>query len=629
MCFLFAPRSFILVLIVFALFLQMMPGSGMAQERAVQVSTGRFEPGKAHIYLMPELKAGQTVYVYGANRSGNFDPFVALANPELDEATLAETFEQRVVKARKEGRDPLIVVPKVADEFFLAWDDDDGKGHAAALEYTIASDGDYKLLVGGSPFSPGQGEFTLTVGLNAPEVLEGISQPTQDNIAMLIRVGMSDQATFAVQELTANITKKTPDRFYALQDVEAGDSFYAYVEAASGDLKPILRLVDFGGKLVGSGNMGGTDTHAGLQYTFAEQGTDYLLWVESCCEGKTLTTGAYRLQLGLNAPGVLEAGGAEATVPKVLEEPIEVKVGIQMDQITGVDQKAENFGVVSTLRMEWRDRKLAFNPDSCNCRFKTFHGNSFAQFATANHTIWPEYMLFNQQGRRATHNLTAVVFSDGNVILIERFSVTLQAPDFNFTKFPFDTQKFFIRVRSVFPDKFFVFSNPEELSSVGTQLGEEEWVIKEWSTEVETIEGNSQYSFRFLSNRHLTFYVVRFFAPVLIIILVSWFTFFLKDYGKRVDVASANLLIFIAFNFTISNSLPRLGYLTLMDVILVSTFIITALVVMLNVWLKRMEVTRGESTANNIDKYSIWLYPLLYLAGFVIIGYLFAGPGGP
>jgi hypothetical protein len=484
-------------------------------------------------------------------------------------------------------------------------------------------------MVFGSPFSPGQGDFTLTLGLDAPEVLEGgaFSLPTQDDIATLIRVGVSDQVTFAVQELTAQITEKNPDRFYVLKDVKAGDTFYAYVEAASDDLKPILRLEDFGGKLVGSGNTAGLDTHASLVYSFPELGTNYRLLVEACCKGKIMTKGKFRLQVGLNAADVLR-GVDVPTVQKVLKEPIEVKVGVQMDQISGVDQKAENFSVVSTLRMEWQDPKLAFSPDSCNCRFKTFHGGGLAQFATSKNTTWPEYTLFNQQGRRATQNLTAVVFPDGGVILIERFSVTLQAPDFDFTEFPFDTQMFFIRLRSVFPDDFYRFTDPKAMSSLGMQLGEEEWIVKDWSTEIETIENNSQYSFRFLANRHLTFYIVRIFTPVLIIILVSWFTFFLKDYGKRVDVASANLLLFIAFNFTISNSLPRLGYLTLMDVILVSTFVITALVVIFNVWLKRMEVTKGASVAHAIDRYSIWLYPLLYLAGFVVIGYLFAGPGG-
>jgi hypothetical protein len=145
------------------------------------------------------------------------------------------------------------------------------------------------------------------------------------------------------------------------------------------------------------------------------------------------------------------------------------------------------------------------------------------------------------------------------------------------------------------------------------------------TSEIEsTAQTTSRYSFFFEARRHLNFYLFRIFLPVIIIILVSWFTFFLKDYGKRVDVASANLLLFIAFNFTISNDLPRLGYLTLMDTILISTFVVTALVILFNVYLKRLEVTGKHNFAQTIDQYMIWIYPLAYAVAFIVVTFLFA-----
>jgi len=620
-----AIRLGILVMLIIIQLLPLFPLRVRAQEPTgkVQILQGEITPnGHGLVYRVKGLQQMDRLSVKVHTKTGNLDPIAALVAGDTDvmmDVFLA--FNDAVNQAFAEGKDPVAMIPDFAREHFLVWDDDSGGGYDAFFQYIVPEDGDYLVLVIPNPAHNNWGEFELTVGVNAAGVKTGEAKSTGD-------IFVSEENIFppvqAVQEVTGVLDTTTAQTFQ-VHPLKKGNTIYAYAETSAEGSAPILRLVDYGGKLLAVGYpTEDGDRDVALQYKLIQDAKNYSV---SLTETGEDVSGDFRLLVGINSPEVLSGEAQPTPQQTVFQEPIQVQIGLKMDQITGVDQKAENFSIVDTLQMEWRDPKLAFNPATCDCEYQSLSVSSFQKYVAEHGTIWPEFVYYNQQGRRDIQNSLVVVFDDGRAIYYERSSVTLQAPDFDFRLYPFDTQQFYTRIRMVFPDHLFSFTELPDFSGTGEQLGEEEWVILEQWTDIESVENASQFNFGFTANRHLMYYVVRIFVPVLLIIIVSWFTFFLKDYSKRVDVASANLLIFVAFNFTISDALPHLGYATVLDLVLVTTFVITGLVVVFNVWLKRLEISEKESIAQTIDKYSIWLYPLLYFAAFAVVAFLFTKGG--
>jgi hypothetical protein len=72
-------------------------------------------------------------------------------------------------------------------------------------------------------------------------------------------------------------------------------------------------------------------------------------------------------------------------------------------------------------------------------------------------------------------------------------------------------------------------------------------------------------------------------------------------------------LLISSFNFVISQDLPKLGYLTFLDLIPISTFLVTAIVLILAVALKRLVADGKESLVLRIDKYVIVFCRLAYI----------------
>jgi hypothetical protein len=596
------------------------PPAAWGNTPQVQEIKGRLELQENLLYEVPGLKAGDRFSVYVKGVSDTLDPFAAILKPGINLRTLQRDYLWELKKKKSFFQGKPEALAAFNDKFFAAWDDNTGKGHAASFTFTAPAAGTYRLLLCSTPWRLTFGDFQMLLGLNTPEVTTGKALPTGHLLANHTKAVW--QAAQRVDKIDGRLTADQQFTSVGLNRVYTGDALSVYLEVISGSV-PAMVLQDYSGIPLVSGHDSDQGKVLILTHTFKEKDSSPRLRIffppgpdqkpRQC---------TYRLLVGLNSPQVL-TGKASRRGRPIIEHPIPVQIGLRMDQISHVDQKGENFGVVASLKLIWRDPALGFNPEECHCFIKTYSGDAFQRFVAEKGLRWPEFALFNQQGNRWFQNRLVMVWPDGWCIYFERFSVTLQAPDFDFRRFPFDHQNFYIRIDSLRPDWIYKFKKLPGFSEVGKQLGEEEWVVTKFNTEFTTQSQttdlvSSRFSFHFQAKRHLTYYLFRIFLPLLIILSVSWFTFFLKDYSKRVDVAGGNLLLFIAFNFAIAGLLPRLGYLTFLDLILILTFVITSFILLLSVVLKRLEMDGRIELVRRVDGLVIIFYPLAYILAVIL-----------
>lgn len=614
---------FVLCLIAFGLLARVSPAAAQDSGTRVERLTGRLEVGEADGFLLRDLRAGDRLTVSMRTLSGNLDPLVGISDADL---TLQQTLEsyradvQALVAANENLAERL---PEVRDKHFLAWDDDSGDGYAAALSYVIPADGDYQLFAASALSAFGRatfGEYELLVGLNVPEGSETGVQPT--GAPFIDREQNEENLTASVQAVTGAVTTDVPVTSLRLGDIEAGDTLYVFVERTSGDLAPAVILRDYGGKPLQAENLDAEVARAAFEYAFTEDAAGYTLDIRAGNgpDGAT-STGDFRALVGLNAPDVL-TGQAEERGHQVINGPIDVQVGIKVERISEVDSQNERFTVLSSLRMDWTDPALAFSPDTCNCTVKLYTEKEFDRFLSDVQSRWPDFVLFNQYGNRWTQSRAAAVWPDGRARYAETFTTTFQA-DFDFRLFPFDTQEFPIYIDLLYPTTLYTLSALPNYTEINPDHGEDEFIVTDFTTGITEVPGGetdnlvSRFNFAFAAPRHLNYYVLQIFVPILLIILISWFTFFLRDYTRRIEAAAANILLFIAFSFSLADNYPRLGYVTFLDAIMAVTFIVNTLVLLYNVYMKRLENEGKDVEVERIDRVMDWAYPLMYL---VLIG---------
>ena len=103
------------------------------------------------------------------------------------------------------------------------------------------------------------------------------------------------------------------------------------------------------------------------------------------------------------------------------------------------------------------------------------------------------------------------------------------------------------------------------------------------------------------------FYILKVIFPVIFIVIISWSVFLMhpRNIEARVNVTIVCLLALIAYNFVIEENLPKVSYLTIMDVIILSSYLFAGTSTIYSIFSYRNFVlTEGDKVPiTKIDKF--------------------------
>ena len=89
--------------------------------------------------------------------------------------------------------------------------------------------------------------------------------------------------------------------------------------------------------------------------------------------------------------------------------------------------------------------------------------------------------------------------------------------------------------------------------------------------------------------------------------------------GDRVSVSFIGILTVVAYQIVLSEILPRISYMTLMNGFLNMSFFVICASVVVNLWVGSLD-RRGQSAAGDrVDRRCRWIFPLVYLGLLLVV----------
>ena len=209
--------------------------------------------------------------------------------------------------------------------------------------------------------------------------------------------------------------------------------------------------------------------------------------------------------------------------------------------------------------------------------------------------------------------------------------------NFDFRKFPLDEQTLKISIMEMYgllpkpesslqllttPIQFQVLKDYYENNIL------KEWKITNYDINLKTANllgydiPSAQMDIILKVKRNVLYYIIKIILPIFLILSLAWYVFWIhpKELESRVTTSIVCFLALVAYNFVIDSEIPKLGYLTFMDWIILLSYIFCALPTAISITLNR-HIKSKKYDVIEMNNYIKYLGPILYLSLLIIGGF--------
>jgi len=126
--------------------------------------------------------------------------------------------------------------------------------------------------------------------------------------------------------------------------------------------------------------------------------------------------------------------------------------------------------------------------------------------------------------------------------------------------------------------------------------------------------------------RQSSYYVLKIMLPILLVLLMSWSIFWIdiRQLESRLTIGIVCLLSLIAYNFVIDSEIPKLGYVTLMDVFILLSYLFAGFSIVATVAIRYLrDKDRFKYRSESLNNIAAYAGPTCYAGASLISGAYF------